>query len=192
MKLFGSNTSPYVRRLRVWLAERDYEYVNMDIFSSEGRKVLKAKNPTLKIPMLEDDGRVIFDSSTIFRYLSEKYASPALSWDEENQLTLVNAASDSLIQLLLCERSNLDTHSDVMFFKLQRERLGGLFRELNTQVSDGKFSQWNYATIGLYCLIDWVKFRTLYELNDFPALISFHQQHQQSPFIAATNPRHGA
>ncbi len=190
MKLYGSNTSPYVRRLRVWLADKPYEYINMDIFGAEGRKLLKSKNPTLKIPMLEDGSRVIFDSSIIYRYLSEKFKTPALNWDQENQLTLINAASDSLIQLLLCERSNLDTHSDVMFFKLQRERLAELFSELDKQVNAEKFNQWHYPTISLYCLIDWVKFRALHELDSFDGLTAFHQQHQQSPFIAETDPRH--
>ena len=72
MKLFGSNTSPYVRRLRVWLGERDFDYVNMDIFSHEGRATLKQKNPTLKIPMLEDGAQIIFDSNVIYRYLTIK------------------------------------------------------------------------------------------------------------------------
>ncbi|UTA47760.1 glutathione S-transferase family protein [Simiduia sp. 21SJ11W-1] len=189
MKLYGSNTSPYVRRLRIWLAERDYEYINMNIFAGEDRKLLKAKNPTLKIPMIEDDGRIIFDSNTIYRYLTEKYATPALNWDQENQLTLVNAASDSLIQLLLCERSNLDTHSDVMFFKLQRERLAGLFGELDKQVAKGQFDEWNYATIGLYCLIDWVEFRALHEMQSFGALLEFHNHHAATPLVQATDPR---
>lgn len=189
MKLYGSDTSPYVRRLRVWLADADYEYINLNIFSGEDRKLLKSKNPTLKIPMLEDGERIIFDSSTICRYLNEKLNKPALNWDEENQLTLINSASDSLIQLLLCERSNLDTHGDVMFFKLQRERLQGLFSELDQQVNSGRFEQWNYATIGLYCMIDWVMFRSLHDLESFSGLLAFHKQHANSPFIAQTNPR---
>jgi glutathione S-transferase len=188
MKLYGSNTSPYVRRLRVWLAAREYEFINLNIFGGD-RKLLKSKNPTLKIPLLEDGEQIIFDSNTIFRYLSQKFATPPLSWDEENQLTLINAANDSLIQLLLCERSNLDTHSDVMFFKLQRERLNELFQELDRQVAQDKFTAWNYPCISLYCLIDWVQFRALHEIHDYRALLTFHQQHQQGPWVAETNPR---
>lgn len=189
MKLFGSNTSPYVRRLRVWLAERDYQYINIDIFSKEGRAVLKSKNPTLKIPMLEDGAQIIFDSNIIYRYLTQKFGDPELSWPQENQLTMINAASDSLIQLLLCERSNLDTKADILFFKLQRERLQELFSELDQQAADNKFDSWNYATIGLYCLIDWAAFRKLFDLTPFQHLKEFYVQHQTSPWIAETDPR---
>ena len=42
MKLYGSTTSPYVRRIRLWLNDTDYEFVNMDIFAGPGRALLKA------------------------------------------------------------------------------------------------------------------------------------------------------
>ncbi|MDN3638189.1 glutathione S-transferase family protein [Simiduia curdlanivorans] len=189
MKLYGSNTSPYVRRLRIWLSDREFTYVNIDIFSSEGRSLLKKKNPTLKIPMFEDGDQVVFDSNVIYRYLEEKFSIPHLTWDQENQLTMINAASDSLIQLLLCDRSNLDTHADIMFFKLQRERLQELFEELDKQVANGLFNNWNYASISLYCLIDWAEFRKLYDLKAFSHINSFHQQHAARPEITATDPR---
>ena len=32
MKLYGSTTSPYVRRIRLFLSGKDYEFINMDIF----------------------------------------------------------------------------------------------------------------------------------------------------------------
>jgi glutathione S-transferase len=62
LKLFGSSTSPYARRLRMWMVNVEYEFVDIDIFSSEGRKILKANNPALKIPMLQEEDRTIFDS----------------------------------------------------------------------------------------------------------------------------------
>lgn len=189
MKLYGSTTSPYVRRLRYWLADRPYEFVNMDIFGPEGRKQLKAKNPTLKIPMLEDEGQIIFDSNVIFRYLNQKFGNAPLSWEQENQLTLINAANDSLVELLLCNRSNLDTKSDTLFFKLQHERVGEVFAELNRQLDAGALSDWNYVTLSLYSLLDWCLFRHLFPLDHYPALRAFHKAHQQDPWAIKTDPR---
>lgn len=40
MQLFGSTTSPFVRRLRLYLNDRQYEFINLDIFSNEGREIL--------------------------------------------------------------------------------------------------------------------------------------------------------
>ena len=79
LKLYGSTTSPFVRRLRLWLANVEHEFINMQIFSGPDRELLASMNPTLKIPMIEDDGKVIYDSRVIFRYLSDKFSEKALS-----------------------------------------------------------------------------------------------------------------
>jgi glutathione S-transferase len=65
LKLYGSTTSPFVRRIRIWLANTEHEFVNLLIFEDQDREVLAAKNPTMKIPILEDyvsgHYQVIFD-----------------------------------------------------------------------------------------------------------------------------------
>ena len=73
LTLYGSLPSPYVRRIRILLDGKDFEFVPMNIFEEKQRAFLISKNPTLKIPMLEDDGKFIFDSNTIYRYLQEKF-----------------------------------------------------------------------------------------------------------------------
>ena len=86
MKLYGSTTSPFVRRIRIVLANTEHEFINLNIFEGEGRDILASKNPTLKVPCLEDDGQMIFDSRVIYSYLLAKLDLPPLSWDQENQL----------------------------------------------------------------------------------------------------------
>ena len=120
MKLYGSQTSPYVRRIRLLLANQSYQFVNMHIFAEEDRQTLLALNPTLKIPMLEQEGKIIFDSGVIYRFLAAQFQLAALSWYQENQLTVINAVSDSLVSLFLCQRSGLDTNEDRLFFNLQK------------------------------------------------------------------------
>ena len=44
MKLIGSTTSPYVRRIRLLLDDSDYEFVNLDIYG-QGRDELRRNNP---------------------------------------------------------------------------------------------------------------------------------------------------
>eukprot|EP00487_Bulimina_marginata_P005236 TRINITY_DN2288_c0_g1_i2.p1 TRINITY_DN2288_c0_g1~~TRINITY_DN2288_c0_g1_i2.p1 ORF type:complete len:104 (+),score=24.00 TRINITY_DN2288_c0_g1_i2:331-642(+) len=98
MKLLGSTTSPFVRRLRLYslqLNVADFEFVPLDIFAnSEGRKLLTEKDPAQKVPALIDDEQCIYDSRVIFRYLSDKYQQPSLTWRQENLLTLIDAAND--------------------------------------------------------------------------------------------------
>jgi len=68
MKLLGSTTSPFVRRLRIYLDGKDYDFVNLDIFQEEDRKYLTENNPAQKIPALLDNGECIYDSRFFKRH----------------------------------------------------------------------------------------------------------------------------
>ena len=191
MQLYGSLTSPYVRRLRAFAIEKNihFEFLNLNIFAEQDRETLVKLNPTRKIPMLLDDGQVIFDSNVIYRYWCQTLGFEPLSWQQENTLTLVNSANDSLVELLMCQRSGFDTQEDKLFFNLQRERVQGVLHVLNQATEQGEFLTYDYIAISLYCLIDWIRFRNLTNLTAFPALTSFHQQHAERQSNRATVPR---
>ncbi|EMP54975.1 glutathione S-transferase [Marinobacter santoriniensis NKSG1] len=188
MKLIGSTTSPYVRRIRILLGEDPYEFVNLDIYG-EGRDELRRNNPALKIPMIEDDGQELFDSRIIARYLSAKQNRDPLTWDQENQLTLVDAANDSAVTLLLSKKSGVDVDADIMFFNLQRERIMTTLRTLAAQVDDGGFETWDYPAICLYCLVDWLDFRDIVDFSGVESLVAFRDARKDKPWVAQTDPR---
>lgn len=69
MKLIGSLTSPYVRKVRVVLAEKklDYQFVLEDVWSSDA---ILASNPLGKVPCLVmEGGEAVFDSRVIVEYV---------------------------------------------------------------------------------------------------------------------------
>ena len=69
MKLIGSLTSPYVRKVRVVMAEKklDYQLVLEDVWASDA---LLAVNPLGKVPCLVlDGGEAVFDSRVITEYV---------------------------------------------------------------------------------------------------------------------------
>ena len=69
MKLIGSNTSPYVRKVRIVMAEKklDYQYVLEDVWAND--TMLKS-NPLGKVPCLVVEGvEAIFDSRVIVEYV---------------------------------------------------------------------------------------------------------------------------
>ncbi|OBP15053.1 glutathione S-transferase [Rheinheimera sp. SA_1] len=189
MKLFGSMSSPFVRRLRLLLVSQPYEFISLNIFETAGRETLVQLNPTRKVPMLQDGELVIFDSGVIFRYLCQKLQLPALSWADENRLTMINAVNDSLVEILLCQRSGFDTHSDKLFFNLQHERVVGTLQVLEQQAAAGQFDDWDYLAMSLYCLLDWAEFRQLTDLKPYPALQQFVQAAQDRPGVVQTDPR---
>lgn len=189
MKLYGSVASPFVRRLRLALHGHDFEFVALNIFEAAGREELIRLNPTRKVPMLEDKGTVIFDSGVIYRYLVATCDFAKLSWQQENNLTTINAANDSLVELLLCQRSGFDTKEDRLFFNLQRERVQATFAILDGKVEAGEFDDWDYVSQSLYCLVDWAEFRQLVDLTPYAHLTAFIAKHAHRSDVASTNPR---
>ena len=72
MKLIGSLTSPYVRKVRIVLDEKDikYEFTNDPPFSPDTR--VAQVNPLGKVPaLIMDDGYILFDSRVIIEYLDD-------------------------------------------------------------------------------------------------------------------------
>src|SRR4051812_29661113 len=70
MKLIGSTSSPYVRKVRVVMAEKklDYHFVEEDVWSAETS--IMQSNPLGKVPCLVmEGGEALFDSRVIVEYL---------------------------------------------------------------------------------------------------------------------------
>ena len=180
LKLYGSTNT-------------EHDFVNLQIFAEQDRQVLAAKNPTMKIPMLEDSSdettQVIFDSRIIYRYLTAKFADPLLSWEQENQLTLIDSANDSLVQMFVLSHSDIQPDEDKLFFKLQKERVNAVLVHLNEMVASQQFASWNYPAICLYCLIDWIEFRNLHNMRGLIDLLAFHDDNAQRIEVTATDPR---
>ena len=69
MKLIGSNTSPYVRKVRIVMAEKklDYDYVLEDVWAAQ--TTIGLSNPLAKVPcLIMEGGEAIFDSRVIVEY----------------------------------------------------------------------------------------------------------------------------
>ena len=70
MKLYGSRTSPYVRKVRVVMIEKRIEcdFVEENVWSADTTVTLH--NPLTKIPVLAlDDGMTLYDSRVVAEYL---------------------------------------------------------------------------------------------------------------------------
>jgi glutathione S-transferase len=70
MKLIGATTSPYVRKVRIVMAEKklDYQLVLEDVWSAD--TVIAQSNPLGKVPCLVmEGGEALFDSRVIVEYL---------------------------------------------------------------------------------------------------------------------------
>jgi glutathione S-transferase len=70
MKLIGSYTSPFVRKVRIVMLEKklDYQFVLDDVWATESH--IQQHNPLGKVPCLvTESGEAIYDSRVIVEYL---------------------------------------------------------------------------------------------------------------------------
>ncbi len=79
MKLFGTPGSPFVRKVRVVLAEKNIAHDYIIARASTPDSPVPPFNPLAKIPTLvRDDGRALYDSSVIVEYLDAFGSGPQL------------------------------------------------------------------------------------------------------------------
>ena len=70
MKLIGASASPYVRKVRIVMAEKklDYQFVQENVWADDTN--ISAANPLGKVPCLVmEGGEAVFDSRVIVEYL---------------------------------------------------------------------------------------------------------------------------
>jgi len=70
MKLLGSLTSPYVRKVRIVMSEKklDYQFIAEDVWAADSQ--IAQSNPLAKVPCLVmEGGEAVFDSRVIVEYL---------------------------------------------------------------------------------------------------------------------------
>ena len=81
IKLYDFKSSPNCQRVKVVLAEKNlpYEIVPIDLRKQEQKTPEYLKlNPYGKVPVLVDEGTVLYESCIINEYLDEKYPNPPL------------------------------------------------------------------------------------------------------------------
>lgn len=79
LTLYDAARCPYCARVRIVLAEKGIGYEPQEIDLSDRPAWLYAKNPSGRVPVLEEDGGFLLpESVVIMEYLEERYPEPAL------------------------------------------------------------------------------------------------------------------
>ena len=76
--VYGANASPFVRKVRVVLAEKNIPYDLETVFPVNVSAEFRKMSPLGKIPAFKDGDRVLADSSIICAYLERTRPEPAL------------------------------------------------------------------------------------------------------------------
>ncbi|MBK6005781.1 glutathione S-transferase N-terminal domain-containing protein [Ramlibacter ginsenosidimutans] len=112
MKLIGSTSSPFVRKVRVVMAEKklDYQFVEEDVWSAD--TTIAQSNPLGKVPCLVmEGGEALFDSRVIVEYLDTLSPVgkliPAMG-RERAEVKTWEALADGVLEALVLAR--LESH----------------------------------------------------------------------------------
>ena len=189
--LIGSLTSPYVRRLRLYLHGIDYKLETVNYLDSLDDARLSQLNPIKRIPVLVVDNQAIWESRVIYSYLQKTLGKTPPSRDEDNLISAIDAWQDLLIQPFLMQRMGQAVDSSNAYFQRQASRAQLIRDYLASGVRQGLFDRWDYPAMSLYCLLDWGAFRECLRPLDLPkALLNFMEQSRSHPSITETDPRH--
>ncbi len=76
--VLGGSVSPFVRKVRVVLAEKGLDYEHEQVNPFAGPPGWRDISPLGKIPAFKDGDRTLADSSVICAYLEKRFPTPAL------------------------------------------------------------------------------------------------------------------
>jgi glutathione S-transferase len=190
MKLYGTTTSPFVRRVGIIATEVGEPVEWVDTASEGGQAALRELSPIRKVPVAIVDGRTLFDSRVIGDWLTTTrgwggIAPPRDPWREHNLVNAVDAAIDSVIQLFYLRRDGIAI-DDTPFAKRQFDRTDAIFQWLGGQLATDRFG---LAEISVICALDWMDFRKTYPTERAAALAPVRAAWAERASIAGSRPR---
>jgi glutathione S-transferase len=181
--LIGSNASPFVRRIRILLGERDYEFKVINVMSKEGQEELAKFSHTRRVPVYIEGDKEIFDSTIIASYILDK----EFSLDEKLFMKEVDEANDAGILLFQLKVFEMDEKRETILGKSLQGRLTRILTFLDGETR--KLSdELGIKEIWLYTFLDWLKFRDVQDWSTFDGLVNFYQKFTDREEIAKTAP----
>lgn len=200
--LYGTVTSPFVRRVRVVCLEKNVACTMVDTTTPAGADELKRLSPIAKVPVARfADGRVVYDSRVILDEVCHDGWAPLRQpatdikgrVDDENAVNLVDEALLSLIRVFYVKRDGGDITATPMVKELNRAR--AIMMHLNEIIhgnhltvgghNDGRFGRPELAAVSAFA---WMRFRDMFPLSTTPWLEALLAHWSTRPSLAQTAP----
>ncbi len=170
MKLIGSLTSPYVRKVRVVMAEKklDYAFVLDNVWGTES--AILASNPLGKVPCLVmEDGGAMFDSRVIVEYLDTltpvgklipaqgRERAAVKCWE-----ALADGVLDAAILVRLEKTLRPEAQQSQSWIDRQTTKVQAGLKAMSDGLGDKPFcsgTQYTLADVAVGCALGWLSFR---------------------------------
>jgi glutathione S-transferase len=202
MKLLGSLTSPYVRKVRVVMAEKklDYRFELTDVWSEES--AIAEANPLCKVPCLVmEGGEAVFDSRVIVEYVDMLSPVGKLipqSGRERVEVRTWEALSDGLIDAAILARleqtwAGREGARSQAWIDRQMLKVHGALRAMSQGLGERPWCTGNHLTladIAIGCALGYLDFRFPHIdwRSDYPNLARLNEKLVQRPSFVDTAP----
>src|SRR3954471_12089326 len=203
MKLIGATSSPYVRKVRVVMAEKklDYQFMQEDVWS--GETSIMQSNPLGKVPCLVmEGGEALFDSRVIVEYLDTLSPVgkliPAVG-RERAEVKTWEALADGVMDALVLAR--LESHwqgrakgeRSQAWIDRQLAKADASFKAMSQGVGEKPFCAGIYlslADIAVGCALGYADFRfpDIDWRGTYPNLGKLYDKLSQRPSFTDTKP----
>lgn len=197
IRLYGSFTSPFVRRVRYVAQILGLTYQQIDTMTEKGQAELRSKTPLWKVPFVEVDGIQLWDSHAIIDYLIEKNGTGDLripsdseKWRESNILHAIDTAVESSINVFYLSKDGI-TASQSSYIKKQQDRVHSILEWVKTNLRGNHFTsdkRMGLTELALFTSLDWMQFRNTYPVATDPVWSEFLEFHSQDENLRNTKP----
>lgn len=203
MKLLGSTSSPYVRKVRVVMAEKklDFTFVPEDVWSAS--TTIAESNPLGKVPCLIMEGaEALFDSRVIVEYLDTlspvgKLIPPV--GRERAETKTWEALADGLMDAAILARleatwtGRTKAQRSQVWIDRQLAKVNATVKSMSSGLGDKPFCggiHFSLADIAVGCALGYLDFRfpQIEWRTEYPNLVRLHDKLMQRPSFADTVP----
>ena len=203
MKLIGSLTSPFVRKVRIVLAEKklDYKFEVEDVWAAD--TTIMASNPLGKVPCLVmEGGEAVFDSRVIVEYVDT--LSPVgklipLSGRERVEVRTWEALADGLLDAAILARmeatwsGRTEAQRSQAWIERQLTKVRASLKAMSQGLGDRPWctgTHHSLADICVGCALGYLDFRfpDIDWRADHPNLARLFEKLEQRPGFADTAP----
>ena len=170
MQLIGSLSSPYVRKVRVLIAEKalDCPLVLEDVWAADSK--IQQSNPLGKVPcLILDDSRVLYDSRVICEYLDSLPPASTLipaSGVERIEVLRWQALADGVLDagiLIRLEHTQREVRErSEKWLARQRGKVSAGLEMMARDLDDREWcagARFTLADIAIGCALGWLSFR---------------------------------
>lgn len=189
MKLIGSLASPYVRKVRVVLAEKklDYQFELENVWAAD--TTISQLNPLGKVPSLVmEDGSVMYDSRVMAEYLDTltpvcKLLPP--NGRERADIKCWEALADGMLDAAVSVRLERTMRPKELqseeWMARQMGKVALSLKVMSSQLGEQAYcagTHYSLADVAVGCALGWLSFRfpDITWRDDYPNLAKLHDK----------------